>query len=360
MKSFTCCRCLRKVNGGINGLFLHLKFVHKILSSTCTKIVCGEHNCRAIFWRGSSYKRHLTTIHNNAIGAGGAHVGPAEELLVAGEIGGNAIAAGNGVGINQGEDQVGELAGEMEVNADDVNAAGNGGGIGQDQEGELLAEEIEDDEETLTDFVAAFLARMKHKSIPSSVIQDFINESKNLVETAVKRVENQFSPILASIQNGILPTEEMVTEATEALEVSKNPFSELDTEYKQRKYLLEANVLVEPVPGKTHGKVYKTRTAKQTGRNYKKPHEEAIQYVPIKENVKQFLHQPGVMSSILLQHPSDDDNILESYRDGIFFKDTFNADNQDDVPVLPFILYSDDFETGNPLGSKKGVNKLTA
>ena len=67
MQSFTCCKCLQKVGGAIRGLFLHLKVVHVILSSTCTKLVCAESNCREIFWRGSSYKRHLEKSHLSRI-----------------------------------------------------------------------------------------------------------------------------------------------------------------------------------------------------------------------------------------------------------------------------------------------------
>ena len=63
MKSFTCCKCSTKIPRGINGLFIHMKCVHLISTSTCTKLVCAEHNCSSC-WRGSTYKRHLETIHN--------------------------------------------------------------------------------------------------------------------------------------------------------------------------------------------------------------------------------------------------------------------------------------------------------
>ena len=71
-----------------------------------------------------------------------------------------------------------------------------------------------------------------------------------------------------------------------------------------------------------------------------------------------FLQQPGVLSSILQEKKSDEDSVLESYRDGLYFQENFNSHTND--KFLPFLLYSDDFETANPLGSRKGIHKLTA
>ena len=66
MVSFTCCKCLKKIPGGVCGLFTHLKFVHLILTSTCTIIICAEGACKTVLWRGSSYKRHLIASHMSA------------------------------------------------------------------------------------------------------------------------------------------------------------------------------------------------------------------------------------------------------------------------------------------------------
>lgn len=336
MEHFTCCKCLTKVHGGTKGLFIHLRFIHGILKSTCTRLVCAEAHCNQIFWRGSSYKRHLELNHverrNNDV-----------------------------VQINEGVNQAEDV---NDQNQDELPGNEFDGALNEEPEGvERLAELIEEKKDTnIKDNVATFIARLRSLPIPSTIIDNFIKESKDLFETISQQVEECMSPIINNVQSGILPTNDMIDEAKRILSTNQNPFSELETEYKQNKYLKDAGFLVEP-QSITLAKHHRTVTEKNTGRNIQVEHSETFQYIPLKDNMVQFLHQPGVMSSIIQEQPSDDANILESYRDGIFFKNTFSAaDDDDDVneQILPILLYVDDFETANPLGPKKGVYKLTA
>lgn len=54
---------------------------------------------------------------------------------------------------------------------------------------------------------------------------------------------------------------------------------------------------------------------------------------------------------------------FEDFIDGQFWRDIKDEDHSDsnaDRMVFPYMLYCDDFETGNPLGSRAGVHKLGA
>ena len=63
-----------------------------------------------------------------------------------------------------------------------------------------------------------------------------------------------------------------------------------------------------------------------------------------------------VMSAIIENKQSvSADGVLESYHDGLYFKN-LNL-NPEDI-TIEVLLYTDDFETGNPLGSRKGKHKL--
>ena len=88
------------------------------------------------------------------------------------------------------------------------------------------------------------------------------------------------------------------------------------------------------------------------------PKEESFELVPLGEIIQVYLQQPGMMHSILQNcNKESNEGIVESYRDGTFYKERFCEDGDLDL-VLPVILYSDDWEPSNPLGSKKGLHKM--
>lgn len=57
---------------------------------------------------------------------------------------------------------------------------------------------------------------------------------------------------------------------------------------------------------------------------------------------------------------SNDQNVLSSFLDGSLFQQVNKDSAQPCKLILPVLLYLDDFETANPLGSRKGIHKLTA
>ncbi|KAJ8021395.1 hypothetical protein HOLleu_38575 [Holothuria leucospilota] len=346
MTSFTCCKCLQKIPGGMRGLFTHLKLVHLILTSTCTKIICAEGSCKTVLWRGSSYKRHLIVGHMNA-----RHNECNERQEQDGgndhnnEPGGKSVeVTGGHVGepvhnVNEDEDLNHEPAAVMHETIDET--------VGQTREYSL---------QDIHDSVAVFIARLHSSAVPTSFIQAAVQECKNLVETIVCHVDAKLSPLLVNIETGKLPSAEEIEEMKSLLKSLKTPFREMETEFMQTKYLCSGGVLVPPV-AKVLGKGYKVHTDRLKGRIYQEQVNETFQYIPIRETKKRFLQQPGVMSSILSQHEPDD-GFLHSYRDGLYFKQM--ASQTPEEIILPVLLYSDDFETVNPLGSRKGIHKLTA
>ncbi|KAJ8037460.1 hypothetical protein HOLleu_18274 [Holothuria leucospilota] len=98
------------------------------------------------------------------------------------------------------------------------------------------------------------------------------------------------------------------------------------------------------------------------GRMVQVPKEESFEYVPLHELFRIYLQQPGMMTSILENcytdvETHDELTVLSSYCDGTFYRDGFCEEGR---LVLPILLYCDDFETTNPLGSRKGLHKLCA
>ena len=87
--------------------------------------------------------------------------------------------------------------------------------------------------------------------------------------------------------------------------------------------------------------------------------DETFQYVPIEANLKLFLEQPGYMSNITdyKQNASREDYVVKSYLDGLYYK-AKNNQVLDKSMTIDLLLYNDEFETANPLGSKKGKHKV--
>ena len=206
MNSFTCCKCCTNIPGGLQGLFIHLKFVHLISSSTSTKLVCAEPNCNKTFWCGSTYRRHLQQTHNEVDAHGERNL----------------------------EDHQAEPI--YENDPDDVDLDDN---IQEPSENMDIGD--------IKDSVAVYIARLRATAIPATVIQYVIEESKELLENVVGRVSEKLSPLLTEVRNGFNPTREMVSDAENVLEETKCIFEALKTPHKQIKYLKEAGFLVEPV-----------------------------------------------------------------------------------------------------------------
>ena len=66
------------------------------------------------------------------------------------------------------------------------------------------------------------------------------------------------------------------------------------------------------------------------------------------------------MQSILTnQSKEPEEDVLNSYQDGKFYKDVFKHEEGDEL-LIPLLLYSDDLEPANPLGGNRGAHKVCA
>jgi len=85
-----------------------------------------------------------------------------------------------------------------------------------------------------------------------------------------------------------------------------------------------------------------------------------ISIVPLKIALTKFLEIPNVFSTITsyIEKCKNDNSIITSITQSTFWKSTVK--DSDCKTVLPLILFSDDIEINNPLGSHKGIHKLGA
>ncbi|KAJ8032473.1 hypothetical protein HOLleu_26006 [Holothuria leucospilota] len=105
------------------------------------------------------------------------------------------------------------------------------------------------------------------------------------------------------------------------------------------------------------GYQFQSKFEKKTGTQLHIQKAKTFQYIPLAKSLKKFLEIPGVMQVVLGSKQSED-NILSSYYDGDYYKEKFT--NERENPVIPLLLYKDDFKTANPLGSKRGKHKVSS
>jgi hypothetical protein len=77
-------------------------------------------------------------------------------------------------------------------------------------------------------------------------------------------------------------------------------------------------------------------------------------YVPILHNISQYLEHRDVWASFQQQYICKD-SVLQDYTDGCVREESELPSSH-----IRLHLYTDEFETCNPLGSRKGVHKLCA
>lgn len=294
-----------------------MKHNHGINSKNSSKIICGQAGCTALFFSTEGYKWHLNRHH-----------------------------LGNKEQTNDQGDQEPERNSPIPMEAD------------------AHYEAEEDDEESMENDIniaksyAIFTARLKSSPIPSSLVGKIIVDVQDLIENVVDHIEMEITRLISNQQSTLLRKEEdkqdfhnIFSNAREA------PFSEMRTEYQQRKLFKQIGAYVEPEQ-KLLGYCFKSKINNKTGAPIQEQEKETFQYIPLAISLKKFLEQPGVMNAIFSAKASADPNVLVTYRDGILFKNRYQQHGE--VPLIPLLLYNDDFETANPLGSRKGKHKISA
>ena len=119
-------------------------------------------------------------------------------------------------------------------------------------------------------------------------------------------------------------------------------FADLSTEFSRIKYFKTLNVYVEPIS-------YKLSNS---------PDEKCgtLEYIPITETIDKVFSKSVYMNAALeYMNTQDDSRILSDYKDAKQYVNNCSNGKQ-----FPFVIYFDDFETCNPLGSRRGINKLGA
>ena len=192
---------------------------------------------------------------------------------------------------------------------------------------------------------ASFVARLySQPSLPRSYTQEIINSVQSFLHH-MDAVEACYRTTSANVNPDIKAM----------FVVLRNAFSDHETEHRSMQYFKNLNFLIEPEEvsvGTIIGPKYKSEGTRMAVSNRK------ICIISLERIFRNFLELPGVYDTILeYRSNSKQSNTVTNYLQGSLWRSTEKI--YENV-VLPLIVYFDDLEINNPLGTHRGVHKLGA
>lgn len=131
----------------------------------------------------------------------------------------------------------------------------------------------------------------------------------------------------------------------------------MNTESKRNAYFEQKSKTVDPVE-KVLGVRFENRRNRSTGTYDQVVVTDTFVYVPIIEALKSILSNPHLSDMFMSSHTAKED-VYFDMNDGLHLKKhpLFFSKNKCIANYYLFIFF-DEFDTANPLGSKKGIHKL--
>lgn len=311
-----CFKCNRSISGDTKELFAHLSLVHGI-NSASTYFRCCENGCNRTFNYLWSYKRHILKEHICDTAPSITDNLHTQHIL--------AQSPSENMNTSTTLDSV---ADEETENWDDLA------------------------EEDITYRVACFLAKLKAQSNQTySAINYMVKHTSTLITDIVRSLQTKTMALLDRLGHS---DQADVSTLNNHFERAAEPLMNLDSDYKQMKYFSETGFFIKPETQQFPGISYVQRLDASTGSVKQIAVQDTFQYVPLKPLLKKILESPGTMEKVLA-HKQNQEGALIDYIDGDLYKSSHLFSEEFSIPL---VLYNDDCETVNPIGSKTAIHKL--
>ncbi|KAJ8274815.1 hypothetical protein COCON_G00094400 [Conger conger] len=310
MKCFDC----QKELSCSNMLVRHLRLVHGYLPGKNLRLKCVQTGCGYMFGTFSGFRKHLNTKHTEYI-----------DQEVDTDV--NVNSVGEAVIAN-----VDETATTSDV---DVTAT---------------CELFRNSNRSTLDMCATAVAQLKAAGLSQSTVNSFVST----MEEVVSKIHSQAKD--AALQCLSPQDTENKNSIEQSFQKLENPFTPLNSEAKRNKHFTEKWGKVEPIE-KVLGTRFDSRRNKTTGTYDQVIVTDKFAYIPILETLKSIFQNPELADMLKPRHMTKE-GVYADLRDATYFKESplFSVEKDS----LQIQLFYDDFETANPLGSKKGIHKLGA
>jgi len=311
-----CYKCFSIINT-FDQLFLHIKVYHP---HDTTPFKCLESNCYRVFDSLKSFKKH-TRVHfiNNPINI--HHVSTFSP--------------------NQPTNSVQPV--DIEPNifpAVEISTKNN---------------QIEDFELCVFNKALCLLSKWYVESgVPRNKIQLIIDDFTDFIYDCLPHLKNEVLNTLTKFQP---PCDIILSNISSMFDMMCNPFKNLKTEHKRFKLLEEMDMLIRP---KTIHVGNRMNDKLQNG--YVIAENVPVNIYSVLQPIlfKRFFQLLNVYNT-MIKYTNEllkDTNIVFNYIQSESWRE--KIEKYPNKTLFPFLLYFDKFETNNPLGSHRGVQKLGA
>ncbi|CAH1110432.1 unnamed protein product [Psylliodes chrysocephalus] len=306
-----------------NALITHLKILHRIEEKSV--FACVEKGCKRHFPNLKSYRKHIQSKH-------ASDVLPSEHL------------------------ETPETLPESDSMSNIVNSDLCNFVIEQSNfqsQGEYSTTHNEDInkflifKQKLYENKISFICKLYSETmLPRKSVQQIIELINELLNEPLEMFDNIFSTFTYNDQGK--------WQIRQFLAEFRDLFSGFGSEYLRFKMLEESDLLIMPITFKVGERIEINKNSNVVSK------QNTAQFVPLSKVLKHFFSLPGVLYETLkyvedLKSKKDIFNIVQSN----LWKNKISNFDESDI-VFPIFLYYDDYETGNPLGSHSGIQKLGA
>jgi len=200
-----------------------------------------------------------------------------------------------------------------------------------------------------------FISKWYNESvIPKNKVQAIISDVSMMQKKNISILKNEVLNLLNEGKCELNSTSKI----TAMFDIIQNPFDKLESEFSRIKKLKQLGVYITPIAVHIGNRLTNNTKNNTTIMQNKDIY---IYYIPLDKVFKIFLEQPNVFKIItnnLKKLFSSNGDIICSLVQCNIWKE--NRKNYPSKIIIPYLLYFDDYETNNPLGSHAGKKKLGA
>lgn len=302
-------------------LFLHFKIYH---SHNISSYKCNEIDCYRSFDSLKSFKKHVKCHQSNSSERGDAfNVSSSSVNLVV---------------------QAASPLQNIEYNSDNLNSSHLHGMLADNFESLVYKNAI------------ILLSKWYSQSgVPRNKVQFIIDDFTTFLNNCLPCINNA---IKCLVQSQSINNNNILSKVDTFFNILSNPFKQLDTEYLRFKALDKSGFLIRPkaitIGNRLNDKLI-------NGNVIVESIPLNVYSVPLNTLFKQLFECPNVLNMMLTHTEKllkDNSGLTYSFIQSDIWRCKLEQ-NQNKI-LFPFILYFDEFETNNALGSHAGIQKLGA
>ncbi|XP_018577570.2 uncharacterized protein LOC108915902 isoform X2 [Anoplophora glabripennis] len=321
-----------------NALITHLKIIHQCQESSTYS--CGEKNCRRNFPSLKSFRKHL----NNHSLAPAIH----RELLKRND----SVNCQTTLGIGDISDDLCQQ--NLTIKSHYSNLENEKQKSRQELYSSVL---IQNEKINFTTFknklnekIIVFMCGIYSENTFS---RKDVQKIMNLINELLSEPLDIFNKFIDHVYNESNIPAEDVFEMNRFFQELKILFEDFGTEHLRFKILERADLFIKPVEF-TVGEYIETKNNVPVVKKY------TAHFISLSQVLRNFFSIPGILFETMtyLEQLQNLDNVYNIIQTN-FWREKISDFKKTDI-VLPLFIYYDDYETGNPLGSRAGIHKLGA